>query len=217
MSAATTSVAGTVVVADDHVPMRETVAEVLTGGGFRVVGQAGDGPAAVSLVRRKKPDVCVLDINMPGGGIEAARAISTTVPDTAVVMLTVHLDDDHLFDALQAGASGYLVKGTPPDEMVGTLQALLRGEPALSPGLAMRILERFRTTGSRRVLVPDRGYVELSPREAEVLDLLRQGLTTSLIAQRLFVAPVTVRSHIASVLKKLNAADRDEAVRMFES
>lgn len=207
----------TVVLADDHVPMRETVAEVLEGGGFRVVGQAGDGPGAVELVRKRRPDVCVLDINMPGGGIQAARSIATTVPATAIVMLTVHVDDDHLFDALQVGASGYLVKGTPPDELVATLQSLLRGEPALSPGLAMRILERFRSTGSRRVHVPDRGFVELSPREAEVLDLLRQGLTTGLIAQRLYVSPVTVRSHIASVLKKLNAPNRQGAIDMFGS
>ena len=207
----------TVVLADDHVPMRETVAEVLEVGGFRVVGQAGDGPGAVELVRKRRPDVCVLDINMPGGGIQAARSIATTVPATAIVMLTVHVDDDHLFDALQVGASGYLVKGTPPDELVATLQSLLRGEPALSPGLAMRILERFRSTGSRRVHVPDRGFVELSPREAEVLDLLRQGLTTGLIAQRLYVSPVTVRSHIASVLKKLNAPNRQGAIDMFGS
>jgi two-component system, NarL family, nitrate/nitrite response regulator NarL len=212
-----TAAGATVVLADDHVPMREVVAEVLTSGGFRVVGQAGDGPTAVSLVRRRKPAVCVLDINMPGGGIEAARAIATTVPDTAIVMLTVHVDDEHLFDALQVGASGYLVKGTAPDDMIASLEALLRGEPALSPGLAMRILERFRTTGSRRVHVPDRGMVELSPREAEVLDLLRQGLTTRLIAQRLFVSPVTVRSHIASVLKKLNAGDREAAIAMFDA
>lgn len=207
----------TVVLADDHVPMREAVAEVLTGGGFRVVGQAGDGPGAVSLVKRRRPDVCVLDINMPGGGIEAAGTIASTFPDTSVVMLTVHVDDDHLFDALRVGASGYLVKGTDPDEMVASLRALLRGEPALSSGLAMRMLERFRGTGSRRVPVPQRGIVELSPREAEVLDLLRQGLTTSLIAQRLYVSPVTVRSHIAAVLKKLNAPDREAAIRLFDA
>ena len=87
----------------------------------------------------------------------------------------------------------------------------------MSPGLAMRVLEQFRATESRRVHVPDRGFVELSPREAEVLDLLRQGLSTSLIAQRLFVSPVTVRSHIAAALKKLNASNREEAVRMFDA
>jgi DNA-binding NarL/FixJ family response regulator len=196
--------------------MRETVAEILVRGGFRVVGQAGDASGAIALAKRRRPAICVLDINMPGGGIEAARAITVAVPETAVVMLTVHVDDDHLFDALRAGARGYIVKGSPPDVMLTSLCDVLRGEPGLSPGLAMRILEQFQGTESRRVHVPNRGFVELSPREAEVLDLLRQGLSTGLVARRLFVSPVTVRSHIASVVKKLNAQNRDEALRMFD-
>ena len=208
--------AATVVLADDHVPMRETVAEILVRGGFRVVGQAGDASGAIALAKRRRPAICVLDINMPGGGIEAARAITVAVPETAVVMLTVHVDDDHLFDALRAGARGYIVKGSPPGVMLASLCDVLRGEPGLSPGLAMRILEQFQGTESRRVHVPNRGFVELSPREAEVLDLLRQGLSTGLVARRLFVSPVTVRSHIASVVKKLNAQNRDEALRMFD-
>jgi DNA-binding NarL/FixJ family response regulator len=209
--------AATVVVADDHVPFRETVCEVLEADGFTILGQAGDAKGAVRLVRDRRPAVCLLDINMPGDGINAARVISADMPDTAVVMLTVHVDDNHLFDALRAGARGYLVKGTPPDELVRSLRAQLEGEPALSPRLAMRILDEFGAAGSRRVHVPDRGYVQLSPREAEVLDLLRQGLSTSLVAQRLFVSPVTVRSHIAAVVKKLNASDREEALRLFDS
>lgn len=212
-----TDSAATVVLADDHVPMRETVAEVLKVGGFKVVGQAGNATDAIALARRRHPDVCILDINMPGDGIEAARAIAAAEPQTSVVMLTVHADDDHLFDAIRAGARGYLVKGTTPDQMLDALRGVLRGEPGLSPGLAMRILERFQVAESRRVHVPDRGFVELSPREAEVLDLLRQGLSTGLIAQRLHVSPVTVRSHIATTLKKLNVADRDEAIRIFDA
>lgn len=212
-----TADAATVVLADDHVPMRESVAEILVRAGFRVVGQAGDASAAIALAKRRRPAICVLDINMPGGGIEAARTISVTVPETAVVMLTVHVDDDHLFDALRAGARGYIVKGSPPDVLVASLHDVLLGEPGLSPGIAMRILEQFQGTESRRVHVPSRGFVELSPREAEVLDLLRQGLPTGLVAKRLFVSPVTVRSHIASIVKKLNAANRDEALRMFDA
>ena len=133
-------------------------------------------------------------------------------------MLTVHVDDDHLFDALRAGARGYLVKGTPPDVMVDVAAdgAQRRAGAVAGPRDADPRAVPVGTE-SRRVHVPDRGFVELSPREAEVLDLLRQGLSTSLIAQRLFVSPVTVRSHIAATLKKLNVADRDAAVRMFEA
>jgi DNA-binding NarL/FixJ family response regulator len=207
----------TVVLADDHEPMRELVAQILTTDGFRVVGQAGDAAGAIALARRREPDVCLLDISMPGDGIQAARVIAAEVPRTAVVMLTVLVDDDHLFAALRAGARGYVVKGTAPDQLLAALRAVLVGEPALSAGLAMRILEQFSSSESRRVHVPERGFVQLSPREAEVLDLLRQGLSTSLIAQRLYISPVTVRSHISTVLKKLNATDREAALRMFEA
>jgi DNA-binding NarL/FixJ family response regulator len=196
--------------------MRDTIASILIADGFDIVGRATDARTAVKLATRLQPDVCVLDINMPGGGIDAAATISAKVPDTVVVMLTVHVDDDHLFDALRAGARGYLVKGTSPEAMTAALRRALIGEPALSPGLAMRIVEQFAAAESRRVHVPSRGFVQLSPREAEVLDLMRQGLSTSVIAQRLFVSPVTVRTHISSVLKKLNATDRADALQMFD-
>jgi DNA-binding NarL/FixJ family response regulator len=109
------------------------------------------------------------------------------------------------------------LKGTDPAQMTAALRGVLRGEPALSPGVAMRILERFQDVESRRVHVPGRGFVHLSRREAEVLDSLRQGISTSVIARRLGIAPVTVRTHIAAILKKLNAADRREALDMFEA
>ncbi len=207
----------TVVIADDHEPMREATAQILGAGGFDVVGQARDGFEAVKLVRETRPDVCLLDISMPGDGIEAARTICTEFPDTTVVMLTVLADDDHLFAALRAGARGYLTKGTDPAQMLSALRAVLTGEPAMSPGIAMRILERFQEVESRRVHVPGRGFVQLSPREAEVLHLLRQGVSTQVIARRLGVASVTVRTHIAAVLKKLNVADRREALELFEA
>lgn len=207
----------TVVVADDHAPTREAVVEILLSGGFDVVAEAGDAAGAIASAEAHDPDVCLLDISMPGNGITAAHAITRARPETSVVMLTVMLDDDHLFDALRAGARGYLVKGTDPDTLVTALRNTLDGEPALSPGIAMRIVEHLSASGARRVHVRDVGAVRLSPREAEVLDLLRQGLRTSEIARRLFVSQVTVRTHIASILKKLNAADRDEAIRMFDA
>ncbi len=208
--------APTVVIADDHGPMRETVAEILDHGGFHVVGQAADANGAITLVRRYRPTVCLLDINMPGDGITAAGTIAEKWPETTVVMLTVLRDDDHLFEALRAGARGYLLKGAAPQVIVSRLLAVLEGEPAFAPGMAMRIVEQFGQGRARRVHVPGRGPVDLSPREGQVLDLLRQGLRTDQIARRMFVAPVTVRSHVAGLCKKLNVADRDEAVRLFD-
>jgi DNA-binding CsgD family transcriptional regulator len=119
--------------------------------------------------------------------------------------------------ALREGAQGYLLKGTDPDAMVAALRGVLNGEPALSPGLAMRILDELRGDTSRRVFVPDRGNVSLTAREAEVLELLRQGLSTAAIGRQLFISPVTVRSHVAAVLKKLKADDRESALSLFRS
>ena len=208
--------APTVVMADDHAPTRQLVASILDGGGFEVVAQEADAAAAVVAAKRHRPDVCLLDINMRGSGIDAAREINAALPGTAIVMLTVARDDDHLFDALRAGACGYLFKGSHPDALLAALRGALDGEPALSPGLALRILDAFRQDRTRRVHVPDRGTVQLSAREAEVLELLREGRSTAQIARQLYIAPVTVRSHVATMLKKLNAADRDEAVRLFD-
>jgi DNA-binding NarL/FixJ family response regulator len=206
----------TVVIADDHDQIRAQTRAIVEGGGFVVVAEASDATAAVVAVQRHRPDVCLLDIRMPGGGIEAAKEIAVRAPETAVVMVTVARGDQELFDALRAGARGYLLKGTDPATMVAALRAVLDGEPALSPGVAMRILDQFRNDRSRRVHVPGQGDVELSPREAEVLGFLREGLTTAQIAGRMHVAPVTVRTHIASLLRKLRVRDRGEAVRIFD-
>lgn len=207
----------TVVIADDHEPTRQMVGTILREGGFDVVAEVGDAAGAIAAAGRYTPDVCLLDINMPGSGIVAARQISAAAAGTAVVMLTVARDDDHLFDALRAGACGYLFKGSSPDAILAALRLALDGEPALSPGLAMRILDQFRDDRSHRVFVPDRGTVQLSAREAAVLELLREGRSTAQIARQLFIAPVTVRSHVAAVIKKLHVSDRAEAVRMFNA
>jgi DNA-binding NarL/FixJ family response regulator len=211
-----TGAGATVVVADDHEGIRSTVVEALTGGGFDVVGEAADAKGAVDLVERHRPDACVLDVHMPGNGIDAAREISASWPETSVVMLTVSRDDDDLFEALRAGAVGYLLKGEPAEVTVERLRDVLAGEPVLSPGLALRVLDEFRRAPTRRLFVRGRGHITLSQREAQVFELLREGLRTDQIARRLYVAPVTVRSHVAAVLRKLNATDRAEAMRLLE-
>jgi DNA-binding NarL/FixJ family response regulator len=205
-----------VVIADDHERMRAQTRAIVERGGFEVVDEVGDSTGAVAAAVRLRPDVCLLDIRMPGGGIEAAAEIVDKVPNTAVVMVTVARGDQELFDALRVGARGYILKGTDPETMIAALHAVLEGEPALSPGVAMRIIDQFRMDRSRRVHVPGQGDIELSPREAEVLGLMREGLTTAQIARRMHVAPVTVRTHVASLLRKLRVRDRQSALRMFE-
>ena len=185
--------------------------------GFEVVAQAADADGAVEAAEREHPDVCLLDIHMPGNGISAAARITHLDDDIAVVMLTVSRDDNDLFDALRAGAMGYLLKDTDPERLPNALQGVLQGEAALPRALVARVVDEFRDRGRRRrlPLVKQKG-VELTSREWEVLELMREDLTTAEIAERLFVTPVTVRSHIAAVLKKLRVPDRKAALKLLE-
>jgi two-component system, NarL family, nitrate/nitrite response regulator NarL len=204
-----------VVLADDHAPTRAVVREALEEQGFEVVADVGDAPTAVAAALKLRPDACLLDIHMPGGGITAAAEISAALPDMPVVMLTASQDDRDLFAALRAGASGYLVKGMDPDRIGPALRSALAGETILPRWLVKQVVAEFQPAPRRRLLLPHRStHVQLTEREAEILDLMAEGLSTEEMAKKLFVAPVTVRSHIAAVLKKLQVKDRESAVKL---
>lgn len=207
----------TVLLADDHAAVRAGIRLALSGEGFNVVAEAADGPEAVELARELRPDIALLDVNMPGSGIKAAEEIVQSLPGTMVVMLTVSRDDDDLFAALRAGASGYLLKDTDPGRLPFALRGVLEGEAALPRGLVARLIDEFRTRGKRRrlPLMRQRG-VELTEREWEVLEFLHDGLATAEIAERLSISPVTVRRHVSEILKKLRVTSREEAVRLMD-
>ncbi len=207
----------TVVIADDHPPQRLGVRAALEADGFKVVAEVGDAQSAYRAALELKPHVCLLDIHMPGNGLKAAAKISSDVPESAVVMLTVSRNDEDLFDALRVGASGYLLKDIDPEKLPEALRGVLRGEAAIPPSLVARMMQEFRGPGRRRKLpLVGRKGVELTSKEWEVLDLMREGQSTSEMAERLFVSPVTVRSHVSQILKKLQVKSRDEAVRVLE-
>ena len=204
-----------VLVADDHPMTRVGVRLALERGGFEVCAEADDATSAVEAAERDRPDVCLLDIQMPGGGIRAAEEISRKVPEAAIVMLTVSRRDSDLFDALRAGASGYLLKDTDPERLPFALRGVLAGEAALPRNLVALLIDEFRERGRRRPLLKKRG-VTLTDREWEVLDLMSQGLTTFEIADRLFIEPVTVRTHVSAILKKLRVSSREAALQLLE-
>lgn len=204
-----------VVIADDHPMTRVGVRMALERGGFAICAEADDAASAVEAVERELPDICLLDIQMPGSGIRAADEISRKMPGTAIVMLTVSRSDADLFDALRAGASGYLLKDTDPDRLPLALHGVLEGEAALPRHLVALVIDEFRERGRRRPLLKRRGVV-LTDREWEVLELMNQGLSTFEIANRLFIEPVTVRTHVSAILKKLQVSSRSEALQLIE-
>ena len=206
-----------VLIADDHPPARAGVRMALERGGFIVCAEAPDGTTAVAAARRERPDVCLLDIHMPGDGIRAAETIARELPDTAVVMLTVSRSDADLFDALRAGACGYLLKDIDPARLPHALYGVLEGEAALPRRLVSLLIEEFRERRRRRrIPLGGRRSVELTDREWEVLDLMRDGLSTDEIGARLFISPVTVRTHVSAILRKLHVPNREAAVALLE-
>ena len=192
--------------------MRVGVRAALETGGFSVCAEAGDAAEAVEAALRERPDICLLDIHMPGSGIQAAAEITSRMPEATVVMLTFSGAESDLFDAFRAGASGYLLKDIDPERLPQALTGVLEGQAALPRALVTRLMDEFRYRERRRGVLKDRGE-KLTGREWEVLELMRRGLPTAEIADRLFVSKVTVRGHAASILRKLRVPDRESLMR----
>jgi two-component system, NarL family, nitrate/nitrite response regulator NarL len=212
------AVAARVLIADDDAAQRaDLVCLLAPDARFGLCISAADAVEAVRLATRLHPDLCLLDPRMPGDGIAAAWQITACLPSTGVVMLNASDDDRDLFAALRAGARGYLPKDLPAEEIRPALHAVLDGEAALPGALVARLVEEFRDPAPRRrALVQSEPGPHLTSREWEVLDLMRAGSTTAEIAKRLFVADVTVRSHVAAIVRKLRVPDRESAIRMFQ-
>jgi DNA-binding NarL/FixJ family response regulator len=206
-----------ILVADGHAATRVGVRRSLEADGFEVVGEAADHDTAVRQALELQPDACLLDVQMPGGGNAAAAKIVRALPDTRVVMLSSSSAEDDLFDALRAGASGYLLKETDPERLPFALRGVLQGEAALPRVLTARLIQEFRAREHRRRGLSLSGrQVQLSDREWEVLDLMRDGRSTREIGDRLTISPVTVRRHIQALLQKMQVPGRREALALLE-
>lgn len=198
-----------VLVADDHSLFRDGIISLLEAAGFDVVGQVGDGHAAVEAARCLRPDLVLLDIVMPRmGGLEALRRIKAESPETQVVMLTVSDDDADLFEAIESGAAGYLLKSLTSDQFFEMLHGLQRGEAAMTRRTATRLMKGFAALSRRR---PE-PVESLTERKIELLRLVAQGMSNKAIAQRLSVSENTVKYHMRNILQRLRAQNRTEAV-----
>lgn len=200
-----------ILLADDHALFRDGVASLLGAWGHEVVGQAADGPSAVALVRELRPDLVFMDVAMPGGGIEATRQIVAEEPDTAIVMLTASEAMDDLFAAIKAGARGYLLKDLDAAELRAMLEAIERGEAAITPAIAVRIIAELARPG-RGAMPEPRGPDSLTDRELDVLRLVVAGQRNKEIAATLGISENTVKFHLRNILDKLHAQSRSEAV-----
>ena len=195
--------------ADDHPMLRDGLRRSLTDEGFEVVGEASDGFEAIDLAGELRPQVVLMDVTMPNcDGVEATRRIRASLPDVRVVMLTMHADKDVLQRALEAGASGYLVKDCSLDEIAEAVN-MAAGDADLSPSLASSMLAEV-----RRLDEPDTAESErvVTKREEEVLQLIADGCSTGEVAERLYISQKTVKNHLASIYQKLDARDRTQAV-----
>jgi len=201
------------VIADHHDPTRTGLRLALEQDGFIVCGEEATARDAVAAAVREPPDICLLDVDMPGGGITAAEEIRAQLPQTEVVMIGGRDNEGDLFAALEVGASGYLLKDMNPDRLGPALRDVLDGQAALPRSLTARLIEEFRNRPRQTSLIR-RNENDLTAREWEVLDCLRDGLSTRQIADRLFITRTTVRRHVGSILKKLDVESRDEAVEL---
>jgi len=196
-----------VVVADDHTILRQGIKALLDNQEeIEVVGEAKDGREAIKAIEELSPDVILMDIAMPGlNGLEATRRIKKKFPKTKVVVLTMHTNEEYIFQILNAGADGYLVKETAFQDLISAINSVHRGEAFMSPSISKKVMTDYiqRAQGEERV-----GFDTLTTREREILQLVAEGNSNKKIAEVLFISPKTVETHRAHIMDKLNIHDR---------
>ncbi len=199
-----------VIICDDQAIVRDGLAMLLKlESDINVVGTAEDGAAAVEMVAKEKPDLVLMDLKMPVmNGVEATRQIRAKYPEVRVLVLTTYDDDEWVFDAIQAGASGYLLKDTPRDEVVKVIRGTVSGKVYLDPAVAGKVLEQVSSHQTQpATLITSK----LTDREIEILRLLAKGLANKDISEQLFLSEGTVRNHVSTILAKLEVSDRTQA------
>jgi DNA-binding NarL/FixJ family response regulator len=201
------------IVDDDHLMRAGLTAVLESDGGIEVVGQAATGREAIALTLRREPDVVLMDVQMPDlDGIEATRELTRAASGARVLILTTFEEDDYIFGGLRAGASGFLLKRTRPEELIRAVHTIAAGESLLSPSVTRRVIDRMAKQPTPRADGDPAAMHELTPREREVLELLAGGLSNAEIAAELVIEESTVKTHVKRILMKLALRDRVQAV-----
>jgi two-component system, NarL family, response regulator LiaR len=199
-----------VIICDDQAIVRDGLAMLLKlEPDIQVMGTAEDGSIAVEMVESKKPDLVLMDLKMPIiNGVEATRQIRSKHPEVKVLVLTTYNDDEWVFDAIQAGASGYLLKDTPRDDLIKAIRGTMSGKTYVDPAIAGKVLDQVSSHPTQQSTLLTS---KLTEREVEVLRLIAKGLSNTDISERLFLSEGTIRNHVSSILSKLGVADRTQA------
>jgi len=202
-----------VLIADDHALVREGIIKILSlEDDIEIVGEAGDGREAVHLAREKDVDIALLDVNMPHvGGIEACRSIRQENPRVGIIALTIHDQEEYLFEFIRAGAMAYLLKDVSPGQLVETIRGVARGESYIPPRLMASVFQEINRMSSRQQPAQTDSGEQLTAREIEVLQHVARGDSNRAIAQKLFISEKTVKNHLYRIFQKLNVEDRTQA------
>lgn len=200
-----------VLIVDDHALLREGLIKILSlEDDLKIIGEAGKGEEAIELTRTLKPNVILMDINMPGvNGIEATKAIKKEFPSIGIIALTIHDDEEYIFELVRAGVSGYVLKDIQPERLVSAIRDVAQGKSVIHPNITAKLLGEFNRLSERKNRPSSFG--ELTMREIEVLELIAQGMANKDIARVLFISEKTVKNHVTSIFRKLNVEDRTQA------
>ncbi len=201
-----------VVIVDDHPLVREGLRKVLAlDEEIEVIDEAGDGQGAINVARSLKPDIVLMDINMPGtNGIEATRVIKREMPSVGVIALTIHEEEEYILELVRAGVSGYVLKDIPPSRLIETIKTVAKGDSVIDPSITNKVLGEINRLSRHR-----RGKEEwekITEREMDVLKLMSQGCSNKEIARSLSISEKTVKNHITNIFRKLQVDDRTQAV-----